>query len=72
MAVVIDDARIPILSITQGTQVLVDLAMNSYHSIEHVTWFHRIGAVPPSPSTAGALASSPNCKARWRRCQCSL
>lgn len=34
-AVVIDEARIPILSITSENQVLVDLAINSHHSIEH-------------------------------------
>jgi len=50
-AVVIDDARIPILSITSENQVLVDLAINSHHAIEHVRWFHHIGAVPPNPPT---------------------
>ncbi|CAE7415970.1 unnamed protein product [Symbiodinium natans] len=50
-ALVIDDARIPILSVTSGSQVLVDLAVNSHHSIQHVSWFHNVGAVPPNPPT---------------------
>eukprot|EP00913_Durusdinium_trenchii_P001836 g1702.t1 len=54
-AVVIDDARIPILSITHGSQVLVDLAINSHHSIEHVRWFNKIGAVPPNPPTVSQV-----------------
>ncbi|CAJ1395709.1 unnamed protein product [Effrenium voratum] len=48
-AVVIDDARIPILAVSSENQVLVDLAINSHHSIQHVKWFHHIGAVPPNP-----------------------
>jgi len=48
---VIDDARIPILSVTTGSHVLVDLALNSHHSIQHVSWFRNVGAVPPNPPT---------------------
>lgn len=69
-AVVIDDARIPILSITHGSQVLVDLAINSHHSIEHVRWFNKIGAVPPNPPTVSqvpVLTVTLRCLKWWLR-----
>lgn len=69
-AVVIDEARIPILSITSENQVLVDLAINSHHSIEHVRWFHNIGAVPPNPPTVAqvpVLTVTLRCLKWWLR-----
>lgn len=47
-ALVIDDARVPILSLLSGNHVLVDLSVNSQNSLDHVDWFRRVGPAPTS------------------------
>eukprot|EP00930_Biecheleria_cincta_P025311 TRINITY_DN18041_c0_g1_i1.p1 TRINITY_DN18041_c0_g1~~TRINITY_DN18041_c0_g1_i1.p1 ORF type:complete len:673 (-),score=107.12 TRINITY_DN18041_c0_g1_i1:342-2294(-) len=47
-AVVVDDARVPILSLLSGNHVLVDLSVNSQNSLDHIDWFRRVGPAPTS------------------------
>eukprot|EP00931_Biecheleriopsis_adriatica_P074308 TRINITY_DN48396_c0_g1_i1.p1 TRINITY_DN48396_c0_g1~~TRINITY_DN48396_c0_g1_i1.p1 ORF type:complete len:593 (+),score=114.90 TRINITY_DN48396_c0_g1_i1:43-1779(+) len=70
-AIVIDDARVPILSIASASHVLVDLAINSELSLEHVKWFHRLGVVPspppPSATQIPVLTVTLRCLKWWLR-----
>lgn len=54
-AVVVDDARVPILSLLSGNHVWVDLAVNSQNSLDHIDWFRRCGPVPTSSVTVSDI-----------------